>query len=101
MKPAMTTDANIYHLRKGAHLAQDDLASPPNAAKAPASQRETSQNRPDIELPPTIATYSDAAVGALVKCSVLEGATANPVFAPLAENPRFQGIMKNLERIAR
>lgn len=38
---------------------------------------------------------------ALVKQSMLAGVASNPVFAPLADDPRFKRIVKNLEGIAR
>ena len=38
---------------------------------------------------------------ALIKLSLVNSVAANPSFAPLANNPRFKLIVKNLEEIAR
>ena len=38
---------------------------------------------------------------ALIKRSLIDSVVANPAFAPLADNPRFKLIVKNLEEIAR
>ena len=38
---------------------------------------------------------------ALIKRSLIDSVAANPAFAPLADNPRFKLIVKNLEEIAR
>ena len=38
---------------------------------------------------------------ALIKRSMVDSVAANPAFAPLADNPRFKLVVKNLEEIAR
>ena len=37
----------------------------------------------------------------LIKRSMVDSVAANPAFAPLADNPRFKLVVKNLEEIAR
>ena len=38
---------------------------------------------------------------AIIKLSMVNSVSANPAFAPLADNPRFKLVVKNLEEIAR
>ena len=38
---------------------------------------------------------------ALIKKSLVDGVAANPMFAPLADDPRFKRIVKSLKAIVR
>ena len=66
MAPVISVGANIYRLRKEAHLTQDDLASFLGVTKASVSKWETGQSYPDIELLPKMAAYFDTSVDALM-----------------------------------
>ena len=66
MKPMISVGANIYRLRKEAHLTQGDLAEHLGVTKASVSKWETGQSYPDVELLPRIAAYFDTSIDKLM-----------------------------------